>query len=96
MMKDPNGGKIASLTADAVCPQCADKEAAVDKFQCMLVEGLPHGCSKGTSLAFGTGVGKLLILVNDRSIGSIISKPLAKVFAAVYPDKEAVLELKTV
>lgn len=87
--------KIASSTADAVRPRCADK-TAVEKFQCMLVEGLPIGCSKGTSLAFGTGGGKLSIAVNDKSIGSIKSKPLAKAFAAVYTDKKAVLDLKPV
>ena len=85
--------KIASSTADAVRPRCADK-TAVDKFQCMLKDGLPNGCSKGTSLTFGTGGGKLSIAVNDRSIGSITSKPLAKAFAAVYTDKKAVLQLK--
>ena len=87
--------KIASSTADAVRPRCSDK-AVVEKFQTMLVTGLPNGCSKGTSLAFGTGGGKLSIAINDKSIGSISSKPLAKAFAAVYTDKNAVLELKPI
>ncbi len=87
--------KIASSTADAVRPRCSDK-AAVEKFQTMLVSGLPNGCSKGTSLAFGTGGGKLSIAINDKGIGSISSKPLAKAFAAVYTDKNAVLELKPI
>jgi hypothetical protein len=87
--------KIASSTADAVRPRCSDK-AAVEKFQTMLVTGLPNGCAKGTSLAFGTGGGKLSIAINDKGIGSISSKPLAKAFAAVYTDKNAVLELKPI
>ena len=95
MVMGVSAEKIASSTAAAVRPRCSDK-AAVDKFQRMLVAGLPDGCSKGTCLAFGTRGGKLTIAVNDNSIGAVKSKPLAMAFAAVYTDKNAVLELKPV
>lgn len=87
--------KIASSTAKAVRPRCSDK-SAVQAFEDCLVGGLPNGCSKGTSLAFSTSGGKLGIAVNDKNIGSISSKPLAKAFAAIYTDKNAVLALKPV
>ena len=87
--------KIASSTAAAVRPRCSDKDA-VDKFETMLVAGLPNGCARGTSLAFGTSGGKLSIAINDKNVGSVSSKPLAKAFADIYTDKNAVLELKPV
>jgi hypothetical protein len=88
--------KIASSTADAIRPRCLDDKTAVDDFQKMLIAGLPNGCSKGTCMAFSTGGGKLAISVNDKSIGAVNSKALARAFADVYTDKKAVLQLKPV
>lgn len=87
--------KMASSTSQALRPRCGDKDA-VAKFESTLISGLPNGCSKGTSLAFGTGGGKLTIAINDKNAGNVGSKALAKAFAGIYTDKNAVLDLKPV
>ena len=64
----------------------------------MMHKGLPKGggCPKGTSLEFGTGGGKLSLTVNDKEIGSVASKPLAKAFADIYCDKHAVCKMQKI
>mmetsp|Transcript_20494 Transcript_20494/g.29644 ORF Transcript_20494/g.29644 Transcript_20494/m.29644 type:complete len:161 (-) Transcript_20494:88-570(-) len=87
--------KIATSTAKAIRPRCGDKES-VEEFEKCLIGGLPDGCGKGTKLAFVTGGGKLTICVNDKEVGQIKSGPLAKAFAGIYTDKNAVLTLEPV
>ena len=68
-------------------------------FRCLcqvMHKGLPHGCPKGTSLEFGTGGGKLSLTVDDKAIGSVASKPLAKAFADIYCDKNAVCKMQKI
>jgi hypothetical protein len=88
--------KMSHSIGKALTPRCKDEDLVHD-FESLLKKGLPStGASKGTSLAFGTGGGKLTIAVNDKQVGSISSKPLAKAFAGIYTDANAVCELKPV
>jgi hypothetical protein len=86
---------IATNTAQTVRPRCSD-QGMVRALEEMLVDGMPNGCAKGTKLAFSTGGGRLAVTVNEKSIGSIHSRPLAKAFAAVFTDNNAVLDLKPI
>jgi hypothetical protein len=88
--------KMASSTADAMRPRCKEDKAAVDDFRKMLIAGLPNGCSKGTCMSFSTGGGKLAITINEKSVGAVKSKALARAFADVFTDKKAVLQLNPV
>lgn len=87
--------KMAASTAKAIRPRCGDKDA-VGAFEKCLIDGLPNGCGKGTRLAFVTKGGKLSISVNDKQVGQIKSGSLAKAFAGIYTDKNAVLKLQPV
>ena len=61
-----------------------------------MLEGLPEGCKKNMELCFGTSGGKLALSVGGKAVGSVASKPLAKAFAGVYCDRNAVCTLKPV
>jgi hypothetical protein len=81
--------------SDALKPRCSAKDA-IDDFESLLSKGCPRGVPKGTSLAFGTGGGKLTVSVNDKNIGSVGSKPLSQAFAGIYTDKNAVCTMNPV
>eukprot|EP00980_Cylindrotheca_fusiformis_P006577 scaffold1386_cov89-Cylindrotheca_fusiformis.AAC.4 len=88
---------MASAIKEALQPRCPKKDSdKVDKFESLMITGLPKGASKGTQLAFFTKGGKLAFQVNGKSIGSISSKPLAKAFAGIYTDKKAVCKMTPV
>ena len=78
---------------DAIKPRCSDG-ASLDKFQDLMLTGLPDGCKKNMELCFGTKGGKLSLDVGGKPIGAVSSKPLAKAFAAVYCDRNAVCKLQ--
>uniref|UniRef100_A0A7S1UL69 Chalcone isomerase domain-containing protein n=1 Tax=Grammatophora oceanica TaxID=210454 RepID=A0A7S1UL69_9STRA len=85
--------KMTNALADALKPRGCDQDT-IEEFSSVLLGGLPKsGASKGTSLAFGTDGGKLSIAVNDKHVGTIPSKPLAKAFAGIYTDGKAVCKL---
>ena len=84
--------KMTTALVDALKPRCSDAKA-LDQFSDVMLAGLPDGCSKGMSLAFGTGGGKLSLSVNGKAVGAVASKPLAKAFANIYCDKNAVCAL---
>lgn len=87
--------KMSSALSDALKPRCSDAKLISD-FEDCLVKGLPAGAPQGTELVFGTGGGKLSLSVNGKSVGTIASKPLAKAFANIYCDNNAVCEMKPV
>jgi hypothetical protein len=87
--------KMASALSDALKPRCRDA-ACIEEFKTIMTKGLPKGCTKGMSLAFVTKGGKVAILANDKSIGSVSSKPLAKAFQGIYTDKKAVCKMTPV
>jgi len=80
---------------DAIKPRCSDAPA-LDKFSELMLNGLPDGCKKNMELCFGTSGGKLALSVGGKAVGSVASKPLAKAFAGVYCDRNAVCTLKPV
>jgi len=84
--------KMSGALSDALKPRCKEKEA-IEDFESLMKKGCPNGVPKGTSLAFGTGGGKLSISVNDKNIGTVGSKPLSQAFAGIYTDKNAVCTL---
>jgi uncharacterized protein len=68
----------------------------VNSFKNLILKGLPGkrgGATTGTTLAFDTSGGKISLFINDKSIGSISSTQLARAFAAIYTDKNAVCVL---
>ena len=69
--------KMTTALVDALKPRCSDAKA-LDQFSDVMLAGLPDGCSKGMSLAFGTGGGKLSLSVNGKAVGAVASKPLRK------------------
>ena len=87
--------KMASALSDALKPRCKDAEC-IEEFKSVMTNGLPKGCNKGMSLAFATKGGKVAMSVNDKSIGCVSSKPLAKAFQGIYTDKKAVCKLSPV
>jgi hypothetical protein len=89
------GEKITTSIAAALKPRGCQKEA-IGEFEELLLKGLPKGAMKGTCMAVGTAGGKLSITVNDKHIGTIPSKPLAKAFYGIYTDSKAVCDLKPV
>lgn len=84
--------KMSGALSDALKPRCKNKEA-IEDFESLLKKGCPKGVPKGMSLAFDTGRGKLGVSVNDKSVGSIGSKPLSQAFKGIYTDKNAVCKL---
>ena len=84
--------KMAAALGDALKPRCSDTEC-IEEFKSVMTKGLPKGCGKGMSLAFVTKGGKVAMSVNNKSIGSVSSKPLAKAFKGIYTDKKAVCKL---
>lgn len=87
--------KMASAMTDALKPRCKDAER-IDEFKNIMTSGLPKGCSKGMSLSFATKGGKIAMSVNNKSIGTVSSKPLAKAFQGIYTDRKAVCKLSPV
>jgi len=87
--------KMASALGDALEPRCKDG-ACIDEFKSIMTKGLPKGCAKGMSLAFLTKGGKVAIKANNKSIGAVSSKPLAKAFQGIYTDKKAVCKMNPV
>jgi hypothetical protein len=87
--------KMASALSDALKPRCSDKEC-IEKFKTMMMDGLPKGCGKGMNLAFATKGGKVAMIVNNKAIGNVASKPLAKAFIGIYCDSKAVCKLNSV
>lgn len=81
--------KMASALSDALKPRCSDSKS-IAAFEDCLLKGLPNGAPKGTKLVFSTGGSALKVAVNDKAVGTIGSKPLAKAFANVYCDGKAV------
>jgi hypothetical protein len=61
-----------------------------------MLKGLPDGCPKGTCLEFGTSGGKLSLDVNGKTIGAVTSQDLAKAFADIYCDQNAVCKINPV
>ena len=89
--------KMSSALVDALKPRCQDcGENDIGDFESLLLSGLPDGAPKGTQLLFGTGGGKLTITIDEKDIGSVSSKALAKAFANIYTDENAVCQLKSV
>lgn len=84
--------KMTNALVDAIKPRCSDG-ASLDKFSDLMISGLPDGCKKNMELCFGTSGGKLSLAVGGKAIGAVASKPLAKAFAAVYCDRNAVCKL---
>lgn len=87
--------KMASALGDALKPRCGNSDC-IDEFKGVMTSGLPKGCNKGMSLAFITKGGKVSMLANNKSIGSVSSKELAKAFKGIYTDKKAVCKLSPV
>ena len=87
--------KMASALGDALKPRCSDA-GCIEEFKEVMTKGLPKGCSKGMSLAFVTKGGKVAMLANNKSIGSVSSKDLAKAFKGIYTDKKAVCKMNPV
>ena len=87
--------KMASAIADALKPRCKDAEC-IEEFKTVMTDGLPKGCSKGMSLSFATKGGKIAMSVNNKSIGTVSSKPLAEAFQGIYTDRKAVCKLSPV
>mmetsp|Transcript_280 Transcript_280/g.455 ORF Transcript_280/g.455 Transcript_280/m.455 type:complete len:166 (+) Transcript_280:61-558(+) len=87
-----NAEKMSSALADALKPRCNDGEA-IASFKDTLLNGLPNGASKGTTLEFACGGGKVNVCINDKNVGCIKSKNLATGFAGIYTDKKAVCKL---
>ena len=87
--------KMASALSDALKPRCSDKDC-IDKFKTMMTKGLPKGCSKDMKIAFATKGGKVAMIVNNKAIGNVASKPLANAFKGIYSDSKAVCKLKPV
>lgn len=87
--------KISTSLAEALKPRCSDA-AAIEQFEKCLVGGLPDGAKKGTNMVFGTSGGKLTAKVNGKSLCTISSPSLAKAFAGIYSDKNAVCKMSAV
>mmetsp|Transcript_50974 Transcript_50974/g.75635 ORF Transcript_50974/g.75635 Transcript_50974/m.75635 type:complete len:203 (+) Transcript_50974:138-746(+) len=81
--------KMVKALSDALGPRCSDTEA-IQKFEDLLMTGLPNGATKGSTLVFAAGRGKLTLLVDDKKIGAVHSKILPEAFASIYSDKNAV------
>ena len=84
--------KMTSALADALKPRCSDAKS-IEAFEACLLKGLPNGAPKGTKMVFSTGGGGLKVAVNDKAIGTVSSKALAKAFAGIYCDKNAVCSM---
>mmetsp|Transcript_14390 Transcript_14390/g.18896 ORF Transcript_14390/g.18896 Transcript_14390/m.18896 type:complete len:167 (-) Transcript_14390:1323-1823(-) len=89
-----NAEKMSSALADALQPRCNDSEA-IASFKETVLNGLPDGAPKGTTLEFACGGGKVDVCINDKNVGCIKSKPLATGFAGIYTDNKAVCQLKS-
>lgn len=87
--------KMASALSDALKPRCSDK-GCIEKFKTMMTDGLPKGCGKGMNLAFVTKGGKVAMIVNNKAVGNVPSKPLANAFKGIYCDNKAVCKLNPV
>ena len=87
--------KMTSALADALKPRCKDAKS-IEAFEACLLKGLPNGAPKGTKMAFSTGGGALKVAINDKSVGSVGSKALAKAFANIYCDGKAVCAMSKV
>lgn len=84
--------KMASAMTDALKPRCKDAES-IEEFKTAMLNGLPKGCSKGSSLAFACKGGKLSMSANNKKIGCVKNKNLAKAFIGIYTDRKAVCKL---
>jgi hypothetical protein len=87
--------KMATALSDALKPRCSDKDC-IEKFKTMMTNGLPKGCNKGMNLAFVTKGGKVAMIVNNKDVGNVASKPLANAFKGIYCDNKAVCKLNPV
>lgn len=104
MKMSASGEKISGALADALKPRCGEEASCkekIDQFKNLILKGLPSkrssgGAVKGTTLLFDTRGGKITVSINDKTIGNIPSKPLAKAFAGIYTDKNAVCVLHSV
>lgn len=92
MLMKVGGEKMSSSLSAALTPRGCST-LVTEEFESLLLSGLPNGASKGTSFAFGTGKGKLSVFVNDKHLGTIANKQLAKAFAGIYTDSKAVCQL---
>jgi hypothetical protein len=108
MVIDVNADKVALTLVEALksrCKQlrptntlpykgCESKDIA--DLGLVLLKSLPKGASKGTEILFRTGGGKLTISVNNISLGSIMSPPVARAFNNIFTGKNPVCQMKIV
>ena len=87
--------KMVGALGDALKPRCSDA-GSVEEFEACLLQGLPDGAPKGTTMAFATGGGKLGVTVNEKRVGTVGSRPLAEAFANIYSDSKAVCTMNAV
>ena len=84
MAMSVGASKMSSALVDALKPRCSDSAMIAD-FESCLIKGLPNGAPKGMTMAFETGGGKVNVVVDNKGVGSISSKPLAKVSRMIIP-----------
>jgi len=92
-----NAEKLSNALLDALKPRCgACEDHDVDDFKDMVMQALPDGAKKGTTLLFNTGGNKVTLTVNGKAQGKIVGKAVAQAFAGIYTDSNAVCQMKPV
>jgi uncharacterized protein YcbX len=95
-----NAEKLSSALMDALKPRCQKLKCdanQVNEFKDMVLQALPsEGAKSGYTLIFNTSGNKVTLTVNGKQKGKIAGKAVAKAFAAIYTDKDAVCNMQPI
>jgi uncharacterized protein len=93
-----NAEKLSGALMDALKPRCKALGCSdqVEAFKAFVMGTLPNGAKQGTTLVFHTGGGKVTLSVDGKPNVKIMGKSLAKAFAGIYTDANAVCKMKSV